>query len=123
DGGVDEFLQILQTRFGLVSLLRLERVLVAGFEDCGLDDVGNGRVGVDDCGLRIADFGLPALPKGRATAPIFRHGRATAPIFRNGRATAPIFRNGRATAPIFPNGRATAPIFRRATATLAGGGR
>src|SRR6185369_2723104 len=39
DGGIDEFLQIFQTRFGLVGLFGLERVLVTGFEDRGLDDV------------------------------------------------------------------------------------
>ena len=60
--GVDEFLQILQTRFGLISLFGLERVFVTGFEDGGFDDVGDWRIGICDCGLR-------ALPNGRATAP------------------------------------------------------
>ena len=45
DGSVDQFLQVLQTRFGFVSLFALECVLVTGVEDGGFDDVGNGRVG------------------------------------------------------------------------------
>ncbi len=39
DSCVNELLQVLKPRFRLVSVLRLERVLVAGIENCGLDDI------------------------------------------------------------------------------------
>ncbi len=39
DSCIDEFLQVLEPRFRLVSVLRLERVLIASIKNCGLDDI------------------------------------------------------------------------------------
>ena len=41
--GVDEFLQVLQPRFGFIGVLRLERVRITRVENRRLDDIRDGR--------------------------------------------------------------------------------
>src|SRR6266516_5236195 len=70
DSCVNELLQVLQTRFGFVGVFALERILVAGVEDGGFDEIGNEGVGDDDVAARTAK--IDALPDGRASAWIGR---------------------------------------------------
>src|SRR6266566_9787253 len=68
DCGVDELLEVLQTRFGFVAVFALERILVASVEDGGFDEIGDWGVRDGDVVARTAK--IDALPNGRATAPI-----------------------------------------------------